>query len=194
MLFHCKPVNQQKTSIFALILWEEQRLNRFWSEKRCWNSTFTFGPPKSVLSSIWAQLSYYLWRIHVEDPEDLTIAHAWPEVTSPEVTWLFSRIFPYLFSRTFPPVLLSRILFFLLTYFPVFFPLLFSPVFFFSILFSPVLFFPRIFFPVHFSLVLFFSRCFFFSYFFSRTFFQYFFLSSSTKNLVGGVLYDVRVL
>jgi hypothetical protein len=36
----------QKTSIFALILWEEQRLNRFWSEKRCRNSTFTFGPPK----------------------------------------------------------------------------------------------------------------------------------------------------
>jgi hypothetical protein len=42
VLFHCKPVNQQKTSIFALILWEEQRLNRFWSEKRCRNSTFTF--------------------------------------------------------------------------------------------------------------------------------------------------------
>jgi hypothetical protein len=29
VLFHCKPVNRQKTSIFALILWEEQRLNRF---------------------------------------------------------------------------------------------------------------------------------------------------------------------
>jgi hypothetical protein len=48
VLFHCKPVNQQKTSIFALILWEEQRLNCCWSEKRCWNSTFTFGHPKSV--------------------------------------------------------------------------------------------------------------------------------------------------
>jgi hypothetical protein len=47
-------VNQsisKKTSIFALILGEEQRLNRFWIEKRCRNSTFTFGPPKSVLPS-----------------------------------------------------------------------------------------------------------------------------------------------
>jgi uncharacterized protein YozE (UPF0346 family) len=24
VLFHCKPVNQQKTSIFALILWEDE--------------------------------------------------------------------------------------------------------------------------------------------------------------------------
>ena len=39
-----------------------------------------------------------------EDPEDLTIAYAWPEVTSSEVTWLspllFPRILPYIF-RTF---------------------------------------------------------------------------------------------
>ena len=28
-LFHCKSINQQKTTIFALILWEVQRLNRF---------------------------------------------------------------------------------------------------------------------------------------------------------------------
>jgi hypothetical protein len=28
VLFHCKSGNQQKTTIFALILWEEQRLNR----------------------------------------------------------------------------------------------------------------------------------------------------------------------
>ena len=34
-------VNQQKTTISASILWEELRLNRFWSEKRCRNSTFT---------------------------------------------------------------------------------------------------------------------------------------------------------
>jgi hypothetical protein len=35
LYFHitCKPVNQQKTSIFALILWEEQRLNVFEVEK-----------------------------------------------------------------------------------------------------------------------------------------------------------------
>jgi hypothetical protein len=44
--YSTKPVNQQKTTIFALILSEEQRLNRFWSEKRCRNSTFTFSPPK----------------------------------------------------------------------------------------------------------------------------------------------------
>ena len=36
---------------YTWIVWEEQRLNRFWSEKRCRNSTFTFGPPKSVLPS-----------------------------------------------------------------------------------------------------------------------------------------------
>ena len=58
MLFHCKPVNQQKTSIFALILWQEQRLNRFWSEKRCRNSTFTLGSKKSVLPSFLT----YTWR------------------------------------------------------------------------------------------------------------------------------------
>jgi hypothetical protein len=33
VLFYCKPANQQTTTIFAFILWEEQRLNRFWSEK-----------------------------------------------------------------------------------------------------------------------------------------------------------------
>jgi len=32
--------------MFTLILWEEQRLNRFWSEKRYRNSTFTFGDVK----------------------------------------------------------------------------------------------------------------------------------------------------
>jgi hypothetical protein len=37
-----------------------------------------------------------------EDPEDLTIAHAWPEVTSPEVTWLFPYFFP-VFPHIFPP-------------------------------------------------------------------------------------------
>ena len=55
----------------------------------------------------------------MEDPEDLTIAHAWPEVMSPEVTWLFpllfSRIFfPYLFYIFFP-------YFFFRTIFPYFF-------------------------------------------------------------------------
>jgi hypothetical protein len=43
VLFHCKPVNQQKTTIFALILWEEQRLNRFLSEKGA-----------EILLSLWA--------------------------------------------------------------------------------------------------------------------------------------------
>jgi hypothetical protein len=47
VLFHCKPVNQQKkTTIFALILWEEQRLNRFWRDKRCRNSTLILGSKK----------------------------------------------------------------------------------------------------------------------------------------------------
>ena len=45
-----------------------------------------------------------------EDPEDLTIAHAWPEVT-----WLFPILFPRMFSRTFFPYSPP----------PVFFPLLF---------------------------------------------------------------------
>ena len=65
MLFHCKPVNQQKTTIFALILWEEQRLNRFWSEKRCWNSTFTLGSQKSVIPS---SFNTYLvmWKYNCE--------------------------------------------------------------------------------------------------------------------------------
>jgi hypothetical protein len=64
--------------------------------------------------------------------EDLTNAHAWPEVTSPEVTWPFSLLFfpyfPVLFSCTFfpyffPPYFISR------TFFPVF------PSYFFSVLF-----------------------------------------------------------
>ena len=65
MLFHCKPVNQQKTTIFALILWEEQRLNRFWSEKRCRNSTFTLSSKKSVLPS---SFNTYLmvWKYNCE--------------------------------------------------------------------------------------------------------------------------------
>jgi hypothetical protein len=36
----------------GLLLWEEQRLNRFWSEKRCRNSTFTLGSKKRVLLSL----------------------------------------------------------------------------------------------------------------------------------------------
>ena len=60
MLFHCKPVNQQKTTIFALILWWEQRLfeAKKGGEKRCRNSTFTLGSKKSVLPS----LLTYTWR------------------------------------------------------------------------------------------------------------------------------------
>jgi hypothetical protein len=40
VLFHCKPVNQQKTSIFAIILWEEQRLNCLRGKKKI-SSTFS---------------------------------------------------------------------------------------------------------------------------------------------------------
>jgi hypothetical protein len=74
-----------------------------------------------------------------EDSEDLTIAHAWPEVTSPEVRWpfpvLFFRIFPYffvLFSRNFFPV------FFISRTFPRLFPVFFSRTF--SYFFSPYFF------------------------------------------------------
>jgi hypothetical protein len=62
VLFHCKPVNQQKTTIFALILWKELRLNRFWSEKRC-----------QILLSLWAAkkvsslllLTHSWWRKNI---------------------------------------------------------------------------------------------------------------------------------
>ena len=77
-------------------------------------------------------------------------AHAWPEVTSPEVTWLFPRTF---FSRTFFPLL----------FFPVFLPRTFIPVLVFPVLFPPVLPPPRTFFP-------YFSPVPFFPYFFSCTF------------------------
>ena len=65
VLFHSKPVNQQKTTIFALILWEEQRLIRFWSAKRCRNSTFTLGSKRSVLPS---SFNTYLvmWKYNCE--------------------------------------------------------------------------------------------------------------------------------
>ena len=55
-LFHCKPVNQQKISIFALILWEEQRqpfLKRkkvpklyfhFWPHVTWWCENITASP------------------------------------------------------------------------------------------------------------------------------------------------------
>ena len=64
-------VNQsisKKTSVFALILWEEQRLNRFWREKRCRNSTLTLGSKQSVLPSfntyqvMWKYNCEPLWR------------------------------------------------------------------------------------------------------------------------------------
>ena len=55
----------KKTTIFALISWEEQRLNCFWSEKRCQNSTFTLGSKKSVLLS---SFNTYLvmWKYNYE--------------------------------------------------------------------------------------------------------------------------------
>jgi hypothetical protein len=77
VLFHCKPVNQQKTTIFALILWEEQRLNRFWSEKRCRNSTFTLGSKKSVLPSSFNTRSGQLLIILNSSLYRLNIKVAW---------------------------------------------------------------------------------------------------------------------
>ena len=56
-------------------------------------------------------------------------AHAWPEVTSPKVTWLFPSILsPYFFSRTFFPYFFSS--FFFVPFSLTFFPVLFIPVFF----------------------------------------------------------------
>ena len=77
-----------------------------------------------------------------------TIAHAWLEVTSPEVTWL------------------SPLTFFPRTFFPVLFPVLFPPVLFFPYLFPPY-YFPVYFFPYFFPFL--FSRT-IFPYFFPRTF------------------------
>jgi hypothetical protein len=75
-------------------------------------------------------------------------AHAWPEVTSPEVTWLSPRpFFPVLFSPYFFSVL----------FFPYYFPVLFFPVLFFRILFFRAFF--RTFFSHTFFFVLF-SRTF----------------------------------
>ena len=134
-----------------------------------------------------AQLSF------AEDPDDLTIAHGWPEVTTPEVTWLFPLLFlpyyfpdffPVLFFPFFPPVL----------FFPVFFSCTFFPYFFLSSStkcwlgcslrrprFSPY-FFPRTIFSRNFVLVVvqivgwgcFLRRPHFFPSVFFRTFFSYF--------------------
>ena len=106
-----------------------------------------------------------------EDPDDLTIAHAWPEVTSPEVTWLLPLLFlPYYFS-VFPPRTFFPRTYFLVVVqhvgwgdlydvraFPLTFPPYFSPILFFSRTIFPYV--PPVFFPVLFSL-----------YFFFRTFF-----------------------
>jgi hypothetical protein len=64
-------------------------------------------------------------------------AHAWPEVTSPVVTWLFPYLFPY-----FP------------VFFPLFFSYFFSSYFFFPYFFSRT-YFSRTIFPVFFKN----SRC-----------------------------------
>ena len=73
-------------------------------------------------------------------------AHAWPEVTSPVVTWLSPYLFPYfpvffpLYFRTFFPYVYLNI------FFSYFFSRTFSPVFFFT-----VLTFSRTIFPVFFQ-------------------------------------------
>ena len=115
-------------------------------------------------------------------------AHAWPEVTSPEVTWLSPYFFPSIFSRTFPPQFLFSYLFprtFISPYFSLnffcrtfslnFFSVLFSSHFF-KLFFSPYFF--TFFFPVLFQIIFipyFFFRKFvflvlFFPVLFSRTF------------------------
>ena len=67
---------------------------------------------------------------------DRTIAHAWLEVTSPEVTWFFPLTF---FPRTFFPVLFFPYFFFRI-FFRTFSPRTISPYF-----------FPFLFFPYYFS-------------------------------------------
>ena len=111
--------------------------------------------------------------VFAEDPEDLTIVHAWLEVTSAEVTWLSPHtFFPSFFSRTFSPYFLPVL------FSPVFFPYNFFRIYFFpgffSLLFSPYFFFPTIF-PYIFVFV-FFSHNFFHRILLSRTiFFSYYF-------------------
>ena len=129
----------------------------------------------SLFSSVFSMGTAQL--VFVEDPEDLTIARDWPEVTGSHVTFpltfffayffpvLVYRISPVLFSHLFP-VPFSRVL---SNYFNLFFHVLFH-------FYSHIFF---IFFPVLFILLLF-SRTIFHvlfcpPYFFSRTFFRTFF-------------------
>ena len=65
MLFHCKPVNQQKTTIFALILWEEQRLNRFWSEKGA-ETLLSLLAPQKVSSLLLFNTYLVMWKYNCE--------------------------------------------------------------------------------------------------------------------------------
>ena len=87
-----------------------------------------------LVSSIWAQFKPYLRGIE----GDRTIAHAWPEVTSPEVTWLFSRSFfsPYFFSVLFFFVIFNFFPVFFLIFFPYFFSRIFFSPYYFSVLFQ----------------------------------------------------------
>ena len=64
MLFHCKPVNQQKSSIFALILWEEQT-KPFLKRKKVPKLYFYFWPPK--MSSLLLFNTYLvMWKYNCE--------------------------------------------------------------------------------------------------------------------------------
>jgi hypothetical protein len=132
--------------------------------------------------------------VFAEDPDDLTIAHAWPEVTGSDVTenarkchhrksrdlfpyffvpyflspYFFQYFFFYTFFPYFFPRTLSRIFF--LYFFPYFLFVLFFRTFFlfffpfFFLVLFPVLFFPTFFYLTYFP-VLFTPRT-----FFSRTF------------------------
>ena len=55
----------KKTSIFALMLWEEQRLNRFWSEKRC-ETLLSLLAPQKVSSLLLFNTYLVMWKFNCE--------------------------------------------------------------------------------------------------------------------------------
>ena len=64
MLFHCKPVNQQKTSIFTLILCEEQR-QPFLKRKKVPKFYFHFGQQK-MCSPFSFNIYLAMWKYNCE--------------------------------------------------------------------------------------------------------------------------------
>ena len=59
-------VNQQKTSIYALILWEEQRLNRFLKRKKVPKLYFHFWLPKKCPPLLLFNTYMVMWKYNCE--------------------------------------------------------------------------------------------------------------------------------